>query len=438
MGVSELGHEFHDILQSGASYGEYVSHAAARSPSLSALSTFLGNKTLQPSSASMVLSMQVDLRGQAGDYRVTGLEDVMAQVEDLQYQARKGFGGGLLIAVEDPGPIELEALGEALDVDPFFFAGHLAMTFQHIERNPNPPLLSLLPSKLASAEHININFQTVLDLGDEDDTVMCPRPYKVTIAGNNMRQLRILPPLSRRCIGLVRSCASVLRKDIGNGAWICMLTPVYDHDKKKRRENKRERLIGFIGLVMTDPAFKVANGASRGCSENPMLRRGISAEDVARQPTYSSFRKSSDRSFRLRSGSLAENLFSVWRDVQMPLDPVNGIPGILDLAYYPIRMALTEWKLYVQLMSRYVKFFEYSFETVMALPDRFERQDLVELNRWRRRGGQSLHKIRMTRNFVEYWRGRACGSSATAQQQREDWGLLLLDLKHIEMQIEKK
>jgi hypothetical protein len=189
---------------------------------------------------------------------------------------------------------------------------------------------------------------------------------------------------------------------------------------------------------MTDPAFKIANGVSRGCNENPMLRRGISAEDVARQPTYSSFRKSSNRSFHLRSGSLAENLFAVWRDAQMPLDPETGVPGILDLAYYPIRMALTEWKLYVQLMSRYVKFFEYSFETVTALPDRFERQDLVELNRWRRRAGQSLHKIRMTRNFVEYWRGRACESSAATQQQGEDRGLLLLDLMHIEMQIEKK
>ncbi|KAI0452324.1 hypothetical protein F5B21DRAFT_344720 [Xylaria acuta] len=105
----------------------------------------------------------------------------------------------------------------------------------------------------------------------------------------------------------------------------------------------------------------------------------------------------------------------------MTLDSDNNTPCVLDLAHYPIRIALTEWKLNMQLMSRYVKFFE-------TLSARLEQRGVVELHCWRRRSSQSLHKIRMTRAFVDCWRRRNGGVA----QKHDSWDLLVPDLAHID------
>ncbi|KAI1735869.1 hypothetical protein F4680DRAFT_452531 [Xylaria scruposa] len=370
------------------SYSDFVTHASARNPTLSALSSFLGNRGRNPYT-SKIITTEVDAEGQANDYTTIKRQDLVAKIRDFQQQASQGRAGGLLIAIEDPGPNELNDIGAILDIDPFFLAGHLAVSYPAIEQCPSSPLHGLLPSRIASVEYINIHFQKVLDLGYERNFESSP--YKMEIQGNTSRHLRILPSLSGRKIGIARSCLSVLKKRIGDNAW--------------------------IGIILTDPSI------SQPSNSYPEPRQ-INVEEVVTLPTYSSFAGSNRRNFSLRSPSQAEDLLSILREQRITLDSGTGMPGVLDLAHYPIRMALIEWKLYVQLMSRYVKFFE-------TLSARLEQKDVIELHRWRRRTSQSLHKIRMIKAFVDYWRGRNGGIA----QKYDPWDLLVLDLTHIEMQI---
>ncbi|TRX89709.1 hypothetical protein FHL15_009459 [Xylaria flabelliformis] len=272
--------------------------------------------------------MEVNTEGQANDYTMINRQNLVAHIRDFQHQASQGRSGGLLIAVEDPGSTELNDIGAILDIDPFFLAGHLAVSYPAIEQCPSSPLHGLLPSRIASVEHINIHFQKVLDLGQPSNSY--PEP------------------------------------------------------------------------------------------------RQINVEEVVSLPTYSSFAGSTERNFSLRGLSQAEDLLSILREQRITLNSGNTIPSVLDLAHYPIRIALIEWKLYVQLMSRYVKFFE-------TLSARLEQKDVTELHRWRRRTSQSLHKIRMIKAFVDYW----CGRNGGVAQKYDSWDLLVLDLTHIEMQIKQ-
>ncbi|KAI1749611.1 hypothetical protein F4782DRAFT_549555 [Xylaria castorea] len=372
------------------SYSDFVTYASARNPSLSTLSSFLGNRG-RNLYISKIISMEVNTEGRASDYTMMNIQNLAAKIRDFQQQASQGYGGGLFIAIEDPGPNELNDIGAILDIDPFFLAGHLAVSYQAIERSPSSPLHGILPSRIASAEYINIHFQKVLDLGHEEDSG--PSPYKTKTQGNASRHLRILPSLSGRKIGLARSCLSILKKQIGDSAWIC--------------------------IILTD------RPTSQPSNSYPEPRQ-INVEEVVSLPTYSSFAGSAQRSFSLRSSSQAEDLLSILREQRITLGSDSNTPGALDLAHYPIRVALTEWKLYVQLMSRYVKFFE-------TLSARLEQKDVIELHRWRRRSSQSLHKIRMIMAFVDYWRGRDGGVA----QKHDSWDLLVLDLAHIEMQIKQ-
>ncbi|KAI8955013.1 hypothetical protein F4801DRAFT_416888 [Xylaria longipes] len=372
------------------SYRDFVAYATARNPSLLALSSFLENRG-RNLYASKIISMEVNTEGRSSDYAITNMKNLVAQIGNFQQQASQGRGGGLFIAIEDPGPNELNDVGAILDIDPFFLSGHLAVSYQAVERSPSSPIHALLPSRIVSAEYVNIHFQQVLDLGHEEDYGLLP--YKSESQGNVSRSLRILPSLSQRRIGVARSCLSVLKKHLGDDAWICII---------------------LTDLPISQPG------------KNYPEPRKINVEDVVSLPRYSSFAGPAQRSFYPRSPSPAEDLLSILREQNITLRSDNNTPAVLDLAHYPIRIALTEWKLYVQLMSRYIKF----FETRTA---RLEQRDVVELHRWRRRSTQSLHKIRTTRAFVDYWRRRNGGVG----QKHDSWDLLDLDIAHIEMQIEQ-
>lgn len=79
-------------------------------------------------------------------------------------------------------------------------------------------------------------------------------------------------------------------------------------------------------------------------------------------------------------------------------------------------------------MSRYVKYYESSFNAVQTRMSEFEQVVVLDLHRWRRRVKQSTHKLQMTRAFVEHWRIREQAISA--------WDDLVGDLKHLETLID--
>lgn len=80
-------------------------------------------------------------------------------------------------------------------------------------------------------------------------------------------------------------------------------------------------------------------------------------------------------------------------------------PSILSLAYYPLQSAISEWMLYRLLMSRYIKYDEYSFPAVPSVLEELAT-DILDPYRRRRRSQQSLHKLQMTGQFVEQWRAK--------------------------------
>lgn len=80
-----------------------------------------------------------------------------------------------------------------------------------------------------------------------------------------------------------------------------------------------------------------------------------------------------------------------------PPDFKTADPSILSLSYYPVRIALAEWMLYTHLMSRYVKHYQYSLQTDKG---HLYDNDIVDLQRWRRRSKQTQHKLLLLTQFI--------------------------------------
>lgn len=94
-------------------------------------------------------------------------------------------------------------------------------------------------------------------------------------------------------------------------------------------------------------------------------------------------------------------------------------PSTLCFAYYPLRIALAEWVLYVHLVSRYQKYYEYSLQDVHKRP---LESDIVDLQRWRRRINQSRQKLSLLSQYITYWR--------KDEVDKHPWDMLLLDIDH--------
>lgn len=100
-------------------------------------------------------------------------------------------------------------------------------------------------------------------------------------------------------------------------------------------------------------------------------------------------------------------------------------PSILSLGYYPIRIVLAEWILYMHLMSRYFKYYEYSLRDI---ENRLHDSDIIDLQRWRRRSMQSRQKLILLSEFVDYWLHQ--------EADKQPWNLVLKDIKYMLSQLE--
>lgn len=133
---------------------------------------------------------------------------------------------GRIIIVEDiHGPL-IEQLGSQLDIEPLFFASHIA---------PNPggpidPLLASsrarLPSQLVRRGDLHLTYKRLLDLGDIHafEKEHPQRSFK-TIS-NIARSAKPLPySLGNRQLAVLSACCSVTLK-LRSDSWICRPTPV--------------------------------------------------------------------------------------------------------------------------------------------------------------------------------------------------------------------
>lgn len=203
-------------------YGDYVSNMAFRNPSLKGLSDFLGR---QPRTIcnSIVSRIEVGKTGGVGPPQKISTTELMAQVNS-------GVTKNIVAVVENIHAEDIEVLGSCLDIDPFFFCGHITSSYRDIENTPPPPLLALPPSRTTSQAFFNIHYQKVLDLGDE--SALLHAPYDLVLSSNVTRSVRRLPALSGRSIGFLRACSSVIKQNLPNDLWICKRN-LHDHSDNR-------------------------------------------------------------------------------------------------------------------------------------------------------------------------------------------------------------
>ena len=186
------------------------------------------------------------------------------------------------------------------------------------------------------------------------------------------------------------------------------------------------------GLILVDPTtadvpFKNTDQSDPVCnpSVSPGPRR-FDVENFHNLPTFSVFCAGQGVEHGARSSNMRDDLLGHLKVLPPGWEAEN--PSILALAYYPLRVVTTEWMVYGLIMNRFVKHYESFFNPEKTHMGEFEQKVILELHRWRRRSKQSIHKLRITRAFVEHWQAR--------EREPEAWDHLVGDLKHLEMLIE--
>lgn len=180
----------------------------------------------------------------------------------------------------------------------------------------------------------------------------------------------------------------------------------------------------LIAIILTDPPAKAIvetlNSETKTYPSTP-LHGGF--EDFDQPVSFSSF------------GLAQRNCLTSWDKSSMlasllhyfqnhPPGFVVAEPSILSLGYYPIKIALAEWMLYMHLVSRYLKYYEYSLQNIH---NRLHDTDIVELQRWRRRSKQSQHKLHLLSVFISYW--------LSVEIDKRPWDMLLKDIDYIRLQL---
>lgn len=169
--------------------------------------------------------------------------------------------------------------------------------------------------------------------------------------------------------------------------------------------------------------------------------RRFAIETVSETSTYAQYQAADTASRNFQAANPREELLSLCR-TPFPGSKV-GDPSILCLSYHPIQTIIQEWMLYVLMMGRYVKYYEYSSKTVPLRLERFEKDDIIDLHRWRRRSLQSLHKLDILKRFVEYWilkeenldQARLQVANTMTRERLITWNLLRGDIRYLEEQI---
>lgn len=383
-----------------SSYKDFTSYRSKLNPSLSSLNQYLNRET-GAESAGTVLDF--------GEHGAT-TQHQMLEGGDLSHLTTASSSVFTrIILVEDISPRLICSVGAAFDIDPSFFAGYISTDFEAIENKPPTPSLATLPSVTAERGHLHLHYHLVMDLGSAEN-FSTDTPYALKSDANVARNVRRLPPLSGRQLALARACCSILLKKIGN-LWIC---------KSPLQGVSRVRLLTWIGLFLVDSPIKgvLETGKLYNRYDARPLHGGY--EDFNPPPVFSSFSLCVEKDLHCNR-SMAGGLL---RHFMTPpvVSPVS--PQILSISYYALRVSLSEWLLYTLLISRYCKHYEYSLNDIST---RLHDNDIIDLQRWRRRTKQSRQKLEILAHFIDYW-----GQGSDTQ----GWSMMLKDIQYIQKQLD--
>ncbi|KAK3994437.1 hypothetical protein QBC44DRAFT_391713 [Cladorrhinum sp. PSN332] len=325
------------------------------------------------------------------DPLVSPLCHILEDGGDLPQLLRdQSTGCGRILIVEDIQLDDINILGETLDIDPFYFAGHISTDVRNIEKTPAPPSAAVFPSQIAQSGFLHLHYQQVVDLGSSN--LWEHSPYNLKSDTNVPRNVRRLPPLSGRQLGLARGCISAVVKRFKD-SWICLILcdpPIKNFVEIQGSDDQTRR------------TAKPLNGGFEDFLNTPL------------DPSETSIDK-----------SVLGSLVRYFRN-QSPPGFEQSQPTILSLGYYPTRIALAEWNIYIRLMGRYFKYYEY---TIQDNETRLHNNDIVDLQRWRRRTLQSQNKLALLATFIEHW--------LPEEAEKPAWEAALKDIKYIRSQLKE-
>ncbi|KAJ4003177.1 hypothetical protein NW752_011649 [Fusarium irregulare] len=365
----------------GKAYIDFVKLRAQSNPCINGLERYL-RQPLTRSSNVVYINYPTEQSSperqpiKVGDDKITNLIDTLPPATTR------------LILIEDISPQLISLVGNRLDIDPLFFADYVNTSFENIELAPPPPSLAILPSLLSQRGYLHLHYQQVLDLGEAG--IFKHAAYALKTDANVTRNIRRLVPLSGKQLALARATCSLFTKEFG-GSSIC--------------------------LILVDRPIRCAiEGLGTPTQKSyPAQHLHGGFEDVASPHSKVTSVHHWNRD------SMLDSLVHYLQNQKQ--ETPNKIPiGILTLAYYPVRIVLSEWNLYMHLISRYSKHYEYSLQDITS---RLHGEDIVDLQRWRRRLKQSRHKLTLVAEFVE-------------QHDNGDmeWKMVLKDISYLQAQFQ--
>ncbi|RSM09813.1 hypothetical protein CEP52_003827 [Fusarium oligoseptatum] len=375
---------------SPASYQDFVKFRAQTSPCISSLSQHLNKKPLFESQI-VFLDYPHDVTGKAEPdpfiLAENGFVDLLATTPPATTR---------LLFIENISPSLIAVVGEALDVDPLFFSEYVDTSFQDIEEAPLPPSLAVLPSIISANNYIHLHWQQVVDLGKSED--FANAPYALQTHSNVPRNVRRLQPLSGRQLALSRACCAFLVKSMGDSR-ICLF---------------------LVDNSM--PLVVEASGTERDKIYQAKTMHG-GFEDAKPLLSYSSF-AAGKASRPLDRSSMLNNLVH-WFQRQPPPGFQADSASLLSLGYYPIRIILSQWNFYIYLTSRYSKHYEY---TLCDTTTRLHNDDIVDLQRWRRRSKRSQYKLMILSEIIAY--------HLRLEDSQEPWTPLIKDVNYLREELQ--
>ncbi|KAF5602660.1 zinc transport [Fusarium pseudocircinatum] len=301
-----------------------------------------------------------------------------------------------LLVIEDISSDLIIEIGEALDIDPLFFAEYIITDFQNLETQPPPPSLAILPSLMSKKPHIHLHYQQVLHLTSTDKFESCSYALKTNC--NIPRNVRRLAPLAERQLALARASCSTFFKSIGSSS---------------------------IGLILVDRPITYVFDAlgTRRERAYPAKVMFSGFEDFEPSSSFTTF-TSGETMITWDKASMFDSIMHYFCMQPPPGFSASSVE-ILAIAYYPIRIVLAEWNLYVHLTSRFSKHYEYSLREIGG---RLHDDDIVDLQRWRRRTKQSRYKLALLDNYIDHRLGH--------RNDKEHWMMVRKDIEYLQQQLQ--
>ncbi|RSM01347.1 hypothetical protein CEP52_008632 [Fusarium oligoseptatum] len=283
--------------------------------------------------------------------------------------------------VENVTSTIVSTLGEALDIDPLFFAEYINYRVPKFGKAGPAPSLAC---DFAIADHVEKSYS----------------PSSLPVCGFEQQS---------------RFHYSIHVDD----------RLQYSSEGPATNTDIRETTLPCSGIFLVDPlinAVDVPDMEPHKSYQARVFSDGF--EDFASPPLFSSFAyEKASRS--LNETSMLDRMIYYLQMRQPPGFHVNS-PSILSVGYYPVRIVLSEWSFYAHLMNRCSKYDQYSFTNK---PGQLRDEDLVHLQRWRRRikrGKQRLDILAEVINFKMQY-----------EDEKEPWHLVLKDINWLRKQLQE-